>query len=215
MILSIDGINTQHESFKKSNSSNNNSNILQFMKKYQIATYQQLLKRSVDNIEWYWNAVNEDLRLEWFHKYNQVFDSSEGFPRTKWFLDGKCNIVYNAVDRHAKRHPSKIAYIFENERGISKRISYQQLANEVNSLAIALKHAGVKKGDAIGIYMPMIPEAFFSMFACSKIGAVHTTVFSGFGSQALCSRLQDCNAQILITADAMQRKSVHIDLKKR
>jgi len=185
------------------------------MKKYQIATYQQLLKRSVDNIEWYWNAVNEDLRLEWFHKYNQVFDSSEGFPRTKWFLDGKCNIVYNAVDRHAKRHPSKIAYIFENERGISKRISYQQLANEVNSLAIALKHAGVKKGDAIGIYMPMIPEAFFSMFACSKIGAVHTTVFSGFGSQALCSRLQDCNAQILITADAMQRKSVHIDLKKR
>jgi acetyl-CoA synthetase len=215
MVLSIDGINTQHESFKKSNSSNNNSNILQFMKKYQIATYQQLLKRSVDNIEWYWNAVNEDLRLEWFHKYNQVFDSSEGFPRTKWFLDGKCNIVYNAVDRHAKRHPSKIAYIFENERGISKRISYQQLANEVNSLAIALKHAGVKKGDAIGIYMPMIPEAFFSMFACSKIGAVHTTVFSGFGSQALCSRLQDCNAQILITADAMQRKSVHIDLKKR
>ena len=215
MVLSIDGINTQHESFKKSDSSNNNSNILQFMKKYQIATYQQLLKRSVDNIEWYWNAVNEDLRLEWFHKYNQVFDSSEGFPRTKWFLDGKCNIVYNAVDRHAKRHPSKIAYIFENERGISKRISYQQLANEVNSLAIALKHAGVKKGDAIGIYMPMIPEAFFSMFACSKIGAVHTTVFSGFGSQALCSRLQDCNAQILITADAMQRKSVHIDLKKR
>ena len=78
-----------------------------------------------------------------------------------------------------------------------------------------MKYAGVKKGDAIGIYMPMIPEAFFSMFACSKIGAVHTTVFSGFGSQALCSRLQDCNAQILITADTMQRKSVHIDLKKR
>jgi acetyl-CoA synthetase len=212
--LSIDGINTEHEHFKISNSSNS-SNILQFMKKYQIATYQQLLKRSVENIEWYWNAVNEDLSLEWFHKYNQVFDSSEGYPRTKWFLDGKCNIVYNAVDRHAKRHPDKIAYIFENERGISKRISYQQLANEVNSLAIALKYAGVKKGDAIGIYMPMIPEAFFSMFACSKIGAVHTTVFSGFGSQALCSRLQDCNAQILITADTMQRKSVHIDLKKR
>ena len=169
--MSIDGINTEHEPFKKSNSSNN-SNILQFMKKYQIATYQQLLKRSVENIEWYWNAVNEDLSLEWFHKYNQVFDSSEGFPRTKWFLDGKCNIVYNAVDKHAKSHPGKIAYIFENERGISKRISYQQLANEVNSLATALKHAGVKKGDAVGIYMPMIPEAFFSMFACSKIGAV-------------------------------------------
>ena len=212
--MSIDGINTEHEHFKKSNSSNS-SNILQFMKKYQIATYQQLLKRSVENIEWYWNAVNEDLSLEWFHGYNQVYDSSEGFPRTKWFLDGKCNIVYNAVDRHAKSHPDKIAYIFENERGISKRISYQQLANEVNSLSIALKHADVKKGDVIGIYMPMIPEAFFSMFACSKIGAVHTTVFSGFGSQALFSRLQDCNAKILITADAMQRKSLHIDLKEK
>ena len=213
-MLSSDGIDTEHEPFKKSNGSNN-SNILQFMKKYQIANYQQLLKRSVENIEWYWNAVNEDLSLEWFHRYNQVFDSSEGLPRTKWFLEGKCNIVYNAVDRHAKNHPGKIAYIFENERGIAKRISYQQLANEVNSLANALKHAGVKKGNTIGIYMPMIPEAFFSMFACSKIGAVHTTVFSGFGSQALCSRLQDCNAQILITADAMQRKSLHIDLKKR
>jgi acetyl-CoA synthetase len=199
---------------RKGNSSNN-SNILQFMNKHQLATYQQLLKRSVENIEWYWNAVIEDLSLEWFHGYNQVYDSSEGFPRTKWFLDGKCNIVYNAVDRHAKSHPDKIAYIFENERGISKRISYQQLANEVNSLSIALKHADVKKGDVIGIYMPMIPEAFFSMFACSKIGAVHTTVFSGFGSQALFSRLQDCNAKILITADAMQRKSLHIDLKEK
>jgi acetyl-CoA synthetase len=213
-MLSIDKMDIEHEPFKKSNSSNN-SNILHFMKKYQIANYQQLLKRSVENIEWYWNAVIEDLSLEWFHGYNQVYDSSEGFPRTKWFLDGKCNIVYNAVDRHAKNHPDKIAYIFQNERGITKRISYQQLANEVNSLAIALKHAGVKKGNTIGIYMPTIPEAFFSMFACSKIGAVHTTVFSGFGSRALCSRLQDCNAQILITADVMQRKSIHIDLKKR
>lgn len=211
----IDKIDTKHESFTEGDCSyNSNSNILQFMEKHQIPTYQQLLKRSVENIDWYWNAVNEDLGLEWFHRYNQVFDSSEGFPRTKWFVDGKCNIVYNAVDRHAKSHPDKIAFIFENEIGVCKRISYQSLANEVNSLAIALKRAGIKKGDAIGIYMPTIPEAFFSMFACSKIGAIHTTVFSGFGSQALCSRLQDCNARLLITTDAMQRKSVHIDLKK-
>lgn len=214
MTLSIDGIDTEHQHYKKGNSSTNN-NISNFMKKYQIADYRELLERSVENIDWYWNAVNEDLSLKWFHRYNQVFDSSEGLPRTKWFLDGKCNIAYNAVDRHAESHPGKIAYIFENESGISKRISYQQLANEVNSLAIALKHAGVKKGDTIGIYMPMIPEAFFSIFACSKIGAIHTTVFSGFGSQALYSRLEDCNAQILITADSMQRKSLQIDLKKR
>ncbi|NAL77965.1 AMP-dependent synthetase [Nitrososphaera sp. AFS] len=193
----------------------NGSNILQFMKKHQIATYQQLLQKSVENIAWYWNAVNEDLGFEWYNHYTQVFDSSEGFPRTKWFLNGKCNIVYNAVDKHARNHPDKIAYIFENERGISKTISYDQLASEVNSLATALKHAGVKKGDTVGIYMPMIPEAFFSMFACSKIGAVHATVFSGFGGQALCSRLRDCNAQILITADTMQRKSQNIDLKER
>jgi acetyl-CoA synthetase len=82
-------------------------------------------------------------------------------------------------------------------------------------LSVALKHAGIKKGDVIGIYMPMIPEAFFSIFASSKIGAVHTTVFSGFSSQALCSRLQDSNAKILITSDTMQRKSVPIDLKNR
>jgi acetyl-CoA synthetase len=164
-MLSSDGIDTEHEPFKKSNGSNN-SNILQFMKKYQIANYQQLLKRSVENIEWYWNAVNEELSLEWFHRYNQVFDSSEGLPRTKWFLEGKCNIVYNAVDRHAKNHPGKIAYIFENERGIAKRISYQQLANEVNSLANALKHAGVKKGYTIGICPADPPLTYFLCIVC-------------------------------------------------
>jgi len=185
------------------------------MKKNQISDYQQLLKRSVENIEWYWNAVDDDLGLKWFHRYNQVFDSSKGIPRTRWFLNGKCNIVYNAIDIYAKNHPDKIAYIFENEKGNSKRISYGELAKKTNSLSIALKDAGIKKGDTIGIYMPMIPEAFFSIFASSKIGAVHTTVFSGFSSQALCSRLQDSNAQILITADAMQRKAVQIDLKSR
>lgn len=89
-VVSSDGIDTEHEPFKKSNGSNN-SNILQFMKKYQIANYQQLLKRSVENIEWYWNAVNEDLSMKWFHRYNQVFDSSEGLSRTKWFLDISSN----------------------------------------------------------------------------------------------------------------------------
>ena len=100
---------------RKGNSSNN-SNILQFMNKHQLATYQELLKRFVENIEWYWNAVIEDLSLEWFHGYNQVYDSSEGFPRTKWFLDGKCNIVYNAVDRHAKVIPTRL-HIFSKMKG--------------------------------------------------------------------------------------------------
>ncbi len=134
--MSIDRTDAECGCLHESNGTNK-SNILQFMKKYHIANYQQLLKKSVENIEWYWNAINEDLSLKWYQQYNQVFDTSEGFPKTKWFLNGKCNIVYNAVDRNAKSHPDKIAYIFENETGICKRISYSQLAKEVNPLANA------------------------------------------------------------------------------
>jgi acetyl-CoA synthetase len=114
-----------------------------------------------------------------------------------------------------KSQPDKIAYIFENPNKATRKVSYRELAYEVNMLACTLKDAGVKKGDAVGIYMPLIPEALFAIFACSKIGAVQTTIFSGFNTQALYSSLKDAGATILITASEMQRRSVTIDLKKQ
>ena len=187
------------------------SNIARFMKKHGISSWCQLVERANSGIEWYWNAVNDDLGIEWFRKYDRTYDSAAGIPWTKWFINGKCNIVANAIDRHVKKQPDKVAYIFANEHG-SRKITYRELDEQVSRLAGALAAAGVKKGDVIAIYLPMIPEAFYAIFACSKIGAVHTTIFSGFNAHALHSRLVDSKAKLLITTDTGTRRGKEVDL---
>nr|MDQ5860577.1 AMP-binding protein [Thermoproteota archaeon] len=114
-------------------------------------------------------------------------------------------------DRHTKKQPDKVAYIFANEQG-SKKITYRELDEQVSRLAGALTRIGIKKGDVIAIYLPMIPEAFYAILACSKIGAVHTTIFSGFSAHALHSRLVDSKAKLLITTDAAKRRGKMINL---
>ncbi len=187
------------------------SNIARFMDKHGISDWRRLIERANTDIGWYWDAVIEDLGIEWFRKYDKTFDSSAGIPWTRWFINGRCNIVANAVDKHAKNQPNKNAYIFANESG-SKKITYRELDEQVGRLAGALVAAGIKKGDVVAIYLPMIPEAFYAIFACSKIGAVHTTIFSGFSAQALHSRLVDSKAKLLITTDAVSRRGKEIDL---
>jgi acetyl-CoA synthetase len=188
------------------------SNIARFMKKHGISGWRELVQKANSDTGWYWDAVNEDLGIEWFQKYDETYDSSDGLPWTKWFINGKCNIISNAIDRHARRHPDKVAYIFANEFG-SRKVTYKELDEQVSRLASALLRAGIRKGDVVGIYMPMIPEAFFAIFACSKIAAVHSTIFSGFSAQALHSRLVDSKAKMLITADSIKRRGKEIDLK--
>jgi acetyl-CoA synthetase len=182
------------------------------MKRHGISDYKELVKRANSDIAWYWDAVNDDLGLEWQRKYGRVFDSSAGLPWTKWFVGGRCNIVSNAIDRHAMMQPDKTAYIFAGESG-SRKITYGQLDSEVGRLASALKEAGMGKGDVVGIYLPTVPEAFYAAFACSKIGAVHASVFSGFSAPALRERLADSGAKMLITADTARRRGKDIDLK--
>lgn len=188
------------------------SNIARFMKKHGISGWRELVQKANSDIGWYWDAVIEDLGIEWFQKYDKTYDSSDGLPWTKWFINGKCNIISNAIDRHAKKQPDKVAYIFANELG-SRKVTYKELDEQVSRLASALSGAGIRKGDVVGIYMPMIPEAFFAIFACSKIGAVHSTIFSGFSAQALHSRLVDSRAKMLITTDSVRRRGKEIDLK--
>lgn len=188
------------------------SNIALFMKKHGISNYKELVKRANGDIGWYWDAVDSDLELEWFKKYDRVYDSSAGAPWTKWFVGGRCNIISNAIDRRARKTPDKVAYIFAGEKG-ARKVTYRELDFEVGRLASALRDAGVKKGDVVGIYLPMVPEAFFAILACSKIGAVHATVFSGFSAPALHSRLVDSGAKLLITADSAKRRGREIDLK--
>lgn len=141
------------------------SNISTYMKKHGFIKYQNLIKKSTENIEWCWDSVNEDLSLKWFEKYNAVFDSREGIEKTKWFIDGKCNIISNVIDRHLNEDPGKIAFIFENEKGQTKSFSYAEVNYHISALALALKSEGIKKRDVVGIYLPMIPEAIFFYFS--------------------------------------------------
>jgi acetyl-CoA synthetase len=189
------------------------SNINRFMAKHGVSDWRKLVDRANNDIAWYWDAVNEDLGIEWVRKYDLTYDSSAGIPWTKWFINGRCNIVINAIDRHAKNQPNKIAYIFANEY-CSSKVTYRELDDQVSKLAGALIDAGIRKGDVVAIYLPMIPEAFYAIFACSKIGAVHTTIFSGFSAHALHSRLVDSKAKMLITTDTVKRRGKEIDISR-
>ncbi len=152
--------------------------------------------------------------IDWFEPYKTVLDDKNA-PFYKWFPEGKLNISYNCIDRHIKNGLSdKTALIWKGEPGDDQKFTYSELLKEVCKSANGLKSIGVKKGDLVCIYMPMIPEAMFAMLACARIGAQHSVVFGGFSSESLKDRLIDGNAKFVITADGGYRKDKEIELKK-
>ena len=191
------------------------ANITRFMKKYDIKDYDELIKKSTDDIEWFWDAVMKDLNIEWFQPYEKVLDDSDGIQWTKWFIGGKINIVHNVLDRYAtSEKKGNIAIVWETESGDSRKITYEELYKEVNKFANALKQFGVEKGDRVGIYMPMVPEIVIGFLATMKIGAISIPIFSGFGGHALASRLDIAGAKILLTADGSVRRGKKVEIKK-
>ncbi len=187
-----------------------------FAEKSNISTKEELLslkKQASDNPIQFWESFAKS-ELDWLEPFQTVLDN-ENAPFFKWFKEGKLNITYNCLDRHIKRGlGGKTALIWEGEPGDSKKYTYEELLKEVCKTANALKAIGVKKGDLVCIYMPMIPEAMFAMLACARIGAPHSVVFGGFSSEALKDRLIDGNARFVITADGGFRKDKVIELKK-
>ncbi|MGH2435812.1 MAG: AMP-binding protein, partial [bacterium] len=182
------------------------SRLTQFMRRHQIGSYASLFRRSVVDLEWFWNAVNEDLELEWIRPYTRVYDSSAGIPWTKWWIDGKYNYVHNCLDRHLPRLKDKIAIRYEGEEGTTRTLTYRQALVEVSRLANGLKRLGIRKGDRVGIFMPLTPECVIATLAVSRIGAIYIPIFSGFGAPAVAARLADCDAVALITADSFPRR---------
>jgi len=160
----------------------------------------------------FWENLAKE--IYWRKKWRKGFEHNP--PYFKWFLGGKLNITENCLDKNLKNRKDKVALIWEPEpiKEKPKILTYQDLFHEVNKLANALLKLGVKKGDMVGIYLPMIPEVIISMLACARIGAVHAVVFSAFSPHALKVRLQDTEAKILITADGYYRRGKIIDLKK-
>ncbi|ELS33325.1 MULTISPECIES: acetate--CoA ligase [Pseudanabaena] len=176
-----------------------------------LEEYHQIYDRAKADPSAFW-ADLADKELDWFEKWHTVLDWQP--PSVKWFDGGKINISYNCLDRHLRTwRKNKAALIWEGENGDSRTLTYAQLHREVCQFANALKQLGVQKGDRVGIYMPMIPEAAIAMLACARIGAVHGVVFGGFSAEALRDRLIDAAAKLVITADGGWRKDAIVPLK--
>ena len=190
-----------------------NSNIYQFMKKHNISSLEELSEKSKNNLEWFWESVDKDIGIIWDEPYTKTLDSSNGIAWSKWFVNGKTNIYKSSVEKFTNLTPEKTAYHFISEDGNETKISYIELNSKVSKLANGLKSLGVKKGDVIAIYLPMVEEAIVSILAAAKIGAIQTIIFSGYSSESLQIRLQDCHAKILLTSDGFHRKGKPVSQK--
>ncbi len=184
------------------------------MKKHNISSLDELSKKAKNDVEWFWQSVDKDIGIVWDVPYEKTLDTSKGIAWSKWFVNGKTNIYKSSVEKFTKQNPQKIAYYFVSEDGGTSEISYSQLDIKVSKLANAMKSIGVKKGDIIAIYLPMIEEAIITILAASKIGAIQTVIFSGYSSESLHIRLDDCKAKILFVSDGFYRKGKPISQKK-
>ena len=175
--------------------------------------YEALYARSVNDPEGFWADMAQS--LDWTKKWDKVLEYDFSRPFIKWFVNGKLNVSYNCLDRHLLTwRRNKAAIIWEGDDGSVRTYTYQQLSREVNRLANVLKKKGVKKGDRVTIYLPMIPELPMALLACSRIGAIHSVVFGGFSPQSLKDRIIDSASTVLITSDGGVRGARHIPMKE-
>jgi acetyl-CoA synthetase len=175
--------------------------------------YQRLYRLSMDNPEWFW--AQQAQAITWFHPWTNVLDADYEEVDFSWFSGGRLNACYNCVDRHLKDRADQTAIIWAaDEPGVYRHITYREMKHQVCRMANVLLAHGVKKGDRVGIYMPMIPETAFMMLACARIGAVHSVVFGGFSAEALRDRIVDAKCRVVVTANEGMRGGRRIPLKK-
>lgn len=191
------------------------SNVKRFMDAHGIADYDELIRRSTDDVEWFWDAVVRDLGIPFLAPYDRVLDTSKGKPWAEWFIGGRINVAHACIDQHAESdRRDQTALIWEGEDESIVHWSYRQLADETNRLANGLAELGIGHGDTVGLFMPMLPEAVAAFMAISKVGAILVPIFSGFGAEAVAVRLQDAGAKALITADGFYRKGKTVPMKQ-
>jgi len=185
------------------------ANVTRLMRTHNIESIDQLRARSIEDVAWFWDAVVKDLDIKFKQPYDKVVDSSQGIEWSKWFTGGKVNVTEVCVDRWAEdpQTADSTALIGESEDGSVKRLSFKELRQEVDALALALKADGIGKGDAVGVFMPMVIEAAIAMYATAKIGAIYLPIFSGFAPSAIAARLNDAEAKVVITADGSLRRT--------
>lgn len=190
------------------------ANLTAFMRTWGIKDFDELIKRSTADVEWFTDAVLKFLDIKFYEPYSKVVDLSGGIQFPKWCVDGRMNIVYNCVEKRANSEGGKQkAVVFEGEEGIARVFTYDELNKEINKTANALRSLGLGKGDAIGIFMPMTPEIVIALLAIAKIGGIILPLFSGYGSGAIVSRMVDAEAKALFAADGAFRRGKAVEMK--
>jgi acetyl-CoA synthetase len=190
------------------------ANVTRFMRTHGIDTYEDLVARSQEDIEWFWDAVVRDLGIEFFDPYHRVMDTSGGIPWARWFLGGTINLAHVTCDTWAERTPEATAIVWEGENGEARRVSYAELRELADRLAAGLRSLGIRERDVVGIFMPMAPETVAATLACAKLGAVYLPIFSGYAADAVATRLADAGAKALITADGFLRRGTSVNMKE-
>ncbi len=190
------------------------SRLKRFMDRHHLASFEELMERSTTDIAWFWEAVFEDLGIEFYEPYSQVVDLSEGIQWPKWCVGAKLNIVHNCLDKWMDTpKQDHIAISWEGEEGTVRQLTYRDLNNQVNQVTSALRASGLGKGDAIGLYMPMVPEIAVALLAIAKIGGIILPLFSGYGSGAIATRLADADAKAIFASNGQLRGGTPIPMK--
>ena len=192
----------------------NRSRLKNFMAQHNITTLDELIQRSTTDLEWFWTAVLRDLGIEFYQPYSKILDTSAGIQWARWCVGGKMNIVHNCLDKWIGTPvQNRAALRWEGQDGRTRVLTYGDLHREVNRLASGLRDLGIREGDVVGLYMPMIPEIAIGLFAIAKLGAIILPLFSGYGVDALTTRLSDAAAKALLTCDGYYRRGQAVHMK--
>jgi acetyl-CoA synthetase len=192
------------------------TNVHQFMQEYGISDYDELIERTTEDLDWFWDKIVSYLGIEFYEDYDTVRDDSEGPQFTDWYPNGEINIAHNVLDRHmATDSPNQnaVACIWEGEDGDVREMTYHHLHRQSNQVANALETRGIETGDTVGLYMPMVPEVISILYGCFKIGAIAVPIFSGFGVDATATRIEDPECSVLFTGDGFYRRGKEVLLK--
>ncbi len=192
------------------------TNVWQFMQEYDIADYEELIERTCGEVDWFWDTLPDYLGIEWYEKYDEVRDDTDGPQFTDWYPGGRINVAHNTLDRHAavdSETRNKVACIWEGEPGEVREVTYHELYRQANKVANYLESVGIDTGDTVALYMPMVPEVISILYGCFKVGAIAVPIFSGFGVDATATRLEDPECSVLFTGDGFYRRGNEVTLK--
>ncbi len=191
-----------------------NANLTRFIHQNKINDFNELMRRSTEDVAWFTDAILKYLDIQFYEPYSRVVDLSQGIQFPKWCLDGRMNIVHNCVDKfQLSEKADRLAVIWEGEEGRAKTLTYKELFQNVNRCANALRSLGIGKGDVVGLFMPLVPEIVIALLAVIKIGGLILPLFSGYGTGALVTRLADAEAKALFTADGSYRRGKAVEMK--